>query len=64
MNAHRRQRLTAVLEREGLDALFASTLENVYYATGMRSVSQAFFRNLELYAVFTRRGTARVIPYI
>ena len=64
MNAHRRQRLTALLEREGLDALVASTIENVYYMTGLRSVSQALFRNLELYAVFTRRGTALVIPSI
>jgi Xaa-Pro aminopeptidase len=64
MNAHRRQRLTAVLDTEGLDALVASSLENVQYLTGFRSVSHALFRSLELYAVFTRRGTALVIPYI
>jgi Xaa-Pro aminopeptidase len=64
MNAHRRQRLTAVLEAEGLDALVASTIENVQYVTGFRSVSHALFRGLELYAVFTRRGTALVIPFI
>ena len=64
MNAHRRQRLTAVLDAEGLDALVASSLENVQYLTGFRSVSHALFRSLELYAVFTRRGTALVIPYI
>jgi Xaa-Pro aminopeptidase len=64
MNAHRRQRLTAVLEAEGLDALVASTLENVDYVSGFRSVSHALFRGLELYAVFTRRGTALVIPFI
>ena len=29
MNAHRRQRLTAMLEAEGLDALVATTTENV-----------------------------------
>ncbi|MBM4441858.1 MAG: aminopeptidase P family protein [Candidatus Rokubacteria bacterium] len=64
MNAHRRQRLTAVLDAEGLDALVASSLENVHYLTGFRSVSHALFRSLELYAVFSRRGTALVIPYI
>ena len=64
MNAHRHRRLTTVLDAEGLDALVASSLENVHYVTGFRSVSHALFRSLELYAVFTRRGTALVIPYI
>jgi Xaa-Pro aminopeptidase len=64
MNPHRRQRLTAVLEAEGLDALVATTTENVYYVSGLRSVSHALFRGLELYAIFTRRGTGLVIPYI
>jgi Xaa-Pro aminopeptidase len=64
MDAHRRQRLTAVLEGQGLDALVATTTENVYYVSGLRSISHALFRGLELYAVFTRRGTALVIPFI
>ena len=64
MDAHRRQRLTAVLEAEGLDALVATTTENVYYVSGLRSISHALFRGLELYAIFTRRGTALVIPFI
>ena len=64
MNAHRRQRLSALLEAEGLDALVATTTENVYYVSGLRSISHALFRGLELYAVFTRRGTALVIPFI
>ncbi|PYO19041.1 MAG: aminopeptidase P family protein [Candidatus Rokuibacteriota bacterium] len=64
MDAHRRQRLTGVLETEGLDALVATTTENVYYVSGLRSISHALFRGLELYAVFTRRGTALVIPFI
>jgi Xaa-Pro aminopeptidase len=64
MNAHRRQRLTAMLDAEGLDALVATTTENVYYVSGLRSISHALFRGLELYAVFTRRGTALVIPFI
>jgi Xaa-Pro aminopeptidase len=64
MDAHRRQRLTAALEDQGLDALVATTTENVYYVSGLRSISHALFRGLELYAVFTRRGTALVIPFI
>jgi Xaa-Pro dipeptidase len=64
MNAHRRQRLTAILEAEGLDAIIGTTTENVYYVSGLRSISHALFRGLELYAVFTRRGTALVIPFI
>src|SRR5919198_2039185 len=64
MDAHRRQRLTGVLEAEGLDALVATTTENVYYVSGLRSISHALFRGLELYAIFTRRGTALVIPFI
>src|SRR5215813_5699065 len=64
MDSHRRQRLTGVLEAEGLDALIATTTENVYYVSGLRSISHALFRGLELYAVFTRRGTGLVIPFI
>jgi Xaa-Pro aminopeptidase len=64
MDAHRQQRLTAVLEAERLDALVATTTENVYYVSGLRSISHALFRGLELYAVFSRRGTALVIPFI
>jgi Xaa-Pro aminopeptidase len=64
MNTHRRQRLLGVMDAEGLDALVATTIENVMYLTGFRSVSHALFRGLELYAVFTRRGTALVIPSI
>jgi len=64
MDTHRRQRLTAVLEAEGLDALVATTTENVYYATGLRVDLARALPWLELYAVFTRRGTALVIPFI
>lgn len=64
MDAHRRHRLTAVLDAEGLDAIIGTTTENVYYVSGLRSIAHALFRGLELYAVFTRRGTALVIPYI
>src|SRR5690348_10827586 len=64
MDAHRRARLTAVLQAEGLEAIIATTTENVYYVSGLRSIAHALFRGLELYAVFTRQGTALVIPYI
>src|SRR5262245_20902370 len=64
MNNHHKARLTGVLEAEGLDALIATTTENLYYVTGFRSISHALFRGLELYGVFTRRGTGLVIPFI
>jgi Xaa-Pro aminopeptidase len=64
MDAHRRARLTAVLDAEGLDALVATTPENLFYVTGFRSISHAIFRGAELYGVFTRRGTALVVPVI
>jgi len=64
MNSHVKARLTSVLEAEGLDALVATTTENLYYLTGFRSISHALFRGLELYGVFTRRGTGLVVPFI
>ena len=53
-----------VLDAEGLDALVASTTENLQYVTGFRSIAHALFRGLELYGVFTRRGVGLVIPFI
>ena len=64
MDPHRRARLLGVLEAEGLDALVATTPENLYYVTGFRSVSHAIFRGAELYGVFTRGGTGLVVPFI
>ncbi len=64
MDAHRRDRLVGVMEREGLDALVATTPENLLYVTGFRSVSHAIFRGAELYGVFTRRGRGLVVPFI
>jgi Xaa-Pro dipeptidase len=64
MNNHVKSRLTRVLDTEGLDAIVATTTENLYYVSGFRSISHALFRGLELYAVFTRRGTGLVIPFI
>jgi Xaa-Pro aminopeptidase len=64
MDAHVMSRLTRVLDAEGLDALVASTPENVQYVTGFRSIAHAIFRGLELYGVFTRAGVGLVIPFI
>ena len=64
MDSHQRARLTRVLDDEGLDALVATTTENLYYVTGFRSIAHALFRGLELYGVFTRRGIGLVIPFI
>jgi len=64
MDSHVQSRLTRVLEAEGLDALVATTPENLQYVTGFRSVAHALFRGLELYGVFTRRGVGLVIPFI
>lgn len=64
MDPHVKARLTKVLDAEGLDALVASTTENLQYVTGFRSIAHALFRGLELYGVFTRQGTGLVIPFI
>src|SRR5262252_8062403 len=64
MDAHAKTRLTRVLEAEDLGALVATSTENLYYATGFRSIAHALFRGLELYGVFTRAGTGLVIPFI
>lgn len=64
MDPHQRQRLLGVLETEGLDALVATTPENLLYVTGFRSISHAIFRGAELYGVVTRGGTGLVVPFI
>src|SRR5260370_8087784 len=64
MDQHVKARLTKVLDAEGLDALVASTTDNLQYVTGFRSIAHALFRGLELYGVFTRRGVGLVIPFI
>lgn len=64
MDSHAQARLTEVLDAENLDALVATTTENLYYVTGFRSIAHALFRGIELYGVFTRRGTGIVIPFI
>jgi Xaa-Pro aminopeptidase len=64
MDQHVKARLAKVLDAEGLDAIVASTPENLQYVTGFRSIAHALFRGLELYGVFTRRGVGLVIPFI
>jgi Xaa-Pro aminopeptidase len=64
MYPHQADRLTAVLEREGLEALVATSPENIAYITGFRSLSQAIYRQTPLFAIFTRRDTALVLPVI
>jgi len=64
MDLHQRQRLLGVLDAEGLDALVATTPENLFYVTGFRSISHAIFRGAELYGVFARGGTGLVVPSI
>jgi Xaa-Pro aminopeptidase len=61
---HQLDRLTGVLERGGLDALVGSTPADVAYVTGFRSLSQAVYPSTLLFAVFSRRGTALVVPSI
>ncbi len=64
MDQHVKARLAKVLDAEGLDAIVASTPENLQYVTGFRSIAHALFRGLELYGVFTRQGVGLVIPFI
>src|SRR6266487_4435115 len=64
MTGHARARLEQVLDAEGLDALVATSTEDLQYVTGFRSLAHALFRGLELYGVFTRGGIGLVIPFI
>ena len=52
MDPHVKARLTKVLDAEGLDALVASTTENLQYVTGFRSIAHALFRGIELYVSY------------
>jgi Xaa-Pro aminopeptidase len=64
MYPHQAERLTQVLEREGLEALVATAPENIAYVTGFRSLAQAIYRRTPHFAVFTRAGIALVVPLI
>ena len=63
MYPHQTERLNEILEREGLDALVATSAENVGYVTGFRSMVHAIFRTVQL-AVWSRRGAALIVPAI
>jgi Xaa-Pro aminopeptidase len=58
---HQLERLSAVLEREGLAALVATTPANMRYLTGFRSLIGRGPHAPRL-AVFAPRGTALVVP--
>jgi Xaa-Pro dipeptidase len=58
---HQAERLHEALERAGLDALVAASPESIAYLTGFRSLTAAIFRT-EQYGVFSRQGTALVVP--
>jgi Xaa-Pro dipeptidase len=60
---HQAERLNNALERAEVDALVATSAENVAYVTGFRSLTEAVFHTQQ-YAVFSRRGTALVVPAI
>jgi Xaa-Pro aminopeptidase len=64
MYPHQTERLTQALEHDGLEALVASTPANVFYVSGFRSLARAVDPTTELFAVFTRRGIALVVPAI
>lgn len=48
------ERVRTIMEHEGLDALIASSPENVLYFSGFRSMYQTLFRNYQTYAVYPR----------
>ncbi|MBI2219453.1 MAG: aminopeptidase P family protein [Candidatus Rokubacteria bacterium] len=64
MYPHQAERLTQVLDREGLEALVATAPENIAYITGFRSLAQAIYRRTPHFAVFTRDALALVVPVI
>ncbi len=63
MYPHQAERLAAALESHGLAALVATSLENVGYVTGFRSLAKEVYRTPS-FALFAPRGTALVVPAI
>jgi Xaa-Pro aminopeptidase len=61
MYPHQSERLTEVLERQGLRALVGSTAANVRYVTGFAGESRTFARTPR-FGVFAPAGTALVVP--
>jgi Xaa-Pro dipeptidase len=59
---HQAERLTAELQRGGLEALVAASPANVAYVTGFWSLARAVDPATEIYAVMGPGGTALVVP--
>jgi Xaa-Pro aminopeptidase len=58
---HQIERLTTVLEREGLAAVVATSAANVFYMTDFRGFGDGIVRP-ERFAVWTPRGVSFVVP--
>ena len=63
MYPHQAERLTRTLESRGLAALVATSVENVAYVTGFRSLTKEVYRTPS-FAVFAPGGTALVVPAV
>ena len=63
MYPHQAERLTRTLESRGLAALVATSVENVAYVTGFRSLTKEVYRTPS-FGVFAPGGTALVVPAI
>ncbi len=63
MYPHQAERLTAALDAAGVEALVASSTANVAYVTGFASLARSVYGTPGL-AVFSRHGTALVVPAI
>jgi len=60
---HQTERLTAALDAAGVEALVATSKANVAYVTGFESLARTVYGTPGL-AIFSRRGTALVVPAI
>ena len=63
MNPHQTERLTEILDGNGLEALIATREPNVAYVTGFRGLNHTVFETPQ-YAVFSRRGTGLVVTNV
>jgi Xaa-Pro aminopeptidase len=64
MYPHQTERLDGALGRLGVQAIVAAAAANVAYMTGFRRLSRERAPATEVFAVYTRSGTALVIPAI
>lgn len=63
MYPHQAERLTEILDRNGLEAMIATREPNVAYITGFRGLNHTVFETPQ-YAVFSRRGTGLVVTNV